>query len=250
MSLSIAYRNQLAWRNWESVLALLPLRRGDRVLDLGCGVGDQSAALAHRGASVIGIDANDELLNVARAKKLTNVEFRRGDLSSSLDVESPADAIWCSFVAAYFPDLKAALARWSKALEPGGWIAVVEVDDLFGHEPLAAESASLFTSYARDALNANRYDFLMGRKLSAHLVSAGFSITREAYVPDQELSFSGTADPAVLDAWRERLDRMSLLRAHCGEAFERVRADFLACLARPDHLSKAKVCVVVATAPR
>jgi SAM-dependent methyltransferase len=247
MSLSVAYQNQLAWRDWDAAFALLPLRQSETVLDLGCGVGDQAFALARRGAHVVGIDGNEALLTAARAKTMQNVEFRHGDLSLPLNVETPVDGLWCSFVAAYFPDLPTAITRWSKALKPGGWIAVVEVDDLFGHEPLDAEPASLLASYAHEALAANRYDFFMGRKLGVHLANAGFSVTREACVPDQELAFQGSANVAVLDAWQQRFDRMALLRTHCGEAFEVVRAELLSCLARPDHTSRTKVHVVVAT---
>jgi trans-aconitate methyltransferase len=50
MSLTEYYTRQLAWRDWATVFAELPPIAGHRVLDLGCGVGDQAAELVGRGA--------------------------------------------------------------------------------------------------------------------------------------------------------------------------------------------------------
>ena len=67
-------------------------------------------------------------------------------------------------------------------------------------------------------------------------------------MPDLELTFIGPARPDVIEAWRNRFDRMQLLRDFCGEDFAAVRADFLACLARTDHRCDAQVHCCVATA--
>lgn len=50
---------------------------GKRVLDVGCGTGNVSLACAERGAQVVGIDINAEMLEVAREKaKATGLEDR------------------------------------------------------------------------------------------------------------------------------------------------------------------------------
>ena len=66
---------------------------------------------------------------------------------------------------------------------------------------------------------------------------------------DRELSFEGPALPEVLEAWRLRFERMKLLRDFCGADFEPVRDEFLQCLARVDHRSRAKVHFCLATLP-
>ena len=57
---------------------------GKRVLDAGCGVGQLSAALAERGADVVGIDISPNLLAVAKKRipqaLLRSVDFRAGDM--------------------------------------------------------------------------------------------------------------------------------------------------------------------------
>jgi SAM-dependent methyltransferase len=240
-------RRQSAWRDWSRAFDALPALHGTTLLDLGCAVGDQAAELIARGARVIGIDASEELLREARARNLPRAEFRAADLRGALDVGTPVDGIWCSFAAAYFPDLPSALASWTKALRLGGWIALTEVDDLFGHEPLDERVRSLLNAYADESLAAGRYDFRMGGKLRAALERSGLRVEKHFMLEDQELAFTGAARPDVLDGWRQRFDRMTLLRSYCGVDFDRVRGAFLDCLARPDHRSTAKVVFCIAT---
>ena len=247
MSLSNEYKRQFGWRSWPSIFDALPPLRGRTVLDLGCGVGDQAAEIVARGARVIGIDMNEELLREAKSRQLPDAEFRMGDLRTFLDLGVAVDGLWCSFTAAYFPDLSAVLSAWARYLQPGGWVALTEVDDLFGHEPLSARTKALFEAYARDAFVAGRYDFHMGRKLRNHLERSGFTVSKMLTLQDQELSFGGRARPEVVDAWRTRFDRMKLLRDFCGPNFEQVREEFLGCLMCADHRSAAKVHCCIAT---
>ncbi len=245
MRLSDQYRRQRAWRSWPTVLDALPALEGSRVVDLGCGTGDQAEMLASRGAQVVGVDGNEELLAVARARALRQARFVLGDLRALPELGPPADGIWCSFVPAYFPDLATVLERWSSLLRPGGWIALTEVDDLFAHEPLADDVEALLADYARESLEAGRYDFRMGGKLAEHLRRAGFGISRSFAVPDLELAFDGPAQPEVIEAWDARLERMHRLRTFCGPAFDEVRAGFARCLESPEHACSGRVCCCV-----
>jgi ubiquinone/menaquinone biosynthesis C-methylase UbiE len=247
MNLSTEYRRQFTWRDWATAFSVLPSLDGQTVLDLGCGVGDLAAELAARGARVIGFDMNEELLLEARSRQLGNVEFRTADLRALPDLEDPADGLWCSFAAAYFPDLSTVLAAWARNLKPGGWIALTEIDDLFGHEPLGERTTALLSGYADEAFAAGRYDFRMGRKLTDHLQHAGFAVSRTLTLVDQELSFDGPALPEVIDAWRARLRRMTLLREFCGPEIDRVEEELLGCLMRPEHRSTARVCCCIGT---
>lgn len=246
MSLADEYRRQRAWRPWPPIFGALPPVDGQVVLDLGCAVGDQAAELAARGASVIGFDLNEELLRAARERGIARAEFRVGDLRGGLDPGRAADGIWSSFAAAFFIDLPTVLAGWRRHLGPGGWIALTEIDDLFGHEPLDDESRALLEAYADDAFTAGRYDFRMGRKLRGHLEAAGFTVERELILEDRELAFDGPASPDVLEAWRNRLDRMTLLHTFCGPRFAAVRDEFLGCLADPAHRARARVHACIA----
>ena len=239
------YRRQFGWRAWPTVLAELPALAGRTVFDLGCGTGDLAAELSSRGAKVIGFDGNEALLKHARERQAHVADFRACDLHTFSPSE-PCDGVWCSFTAAYFPSLAERLQSWTSSLRPGGWIALTEVDNLFGHEPLGEQSRALLDAYARQSLQANRYDFYMGRKLGAALVEAGFRVQTSLTLPDRELAFAGPAEPEVLLAWAARLDRMLLLQTFCGSEFAALRNDFLSCLASSEHRSTGSVVCCIA----
>ncbi|MHC1766457.1 MAG: class I SAM-dependent methyltransferase [Verrucomicrobiia bacterium] len=247
MNLTNEYKQQFAWRSWLRIFDALPSVRGQVVLDLGCAVGDQAAEFAARGARVIGVDIDQNLIEAARSRKLRNADFRQLDLRTLPDLGVVADGLWCSFVAAYFPELPPVLAAWSGNLRAGGWIALTEIDDLFGHQPLNARAKELLDGYAHKALVAKWYDFHMGHKLGDHLERSGFQVTKVLTVVDQELSFDGPEPTEVIEAWRKRFDRMTLLREFCGEEFETVCEEFLGCLSRADHQSLAKVYCCIAS---
>jgi ubiquinone/menaquinone biosynthesis C-methylase UbiE len=250
MSLSNEYQRQYQWRNWATVLDALPPLKGQTIFDIGCGVGDLAAAFAARGARVIGFDGNEELLREARFRQLSNAEFRRTDLRAFGDPGFLADGLWCSFTAAYFPDLPGALDLWTRYLTTGGWIALTEIDDLFGHEPLSEETKMILSGYAEEAFAARKYDFRMGRKLRGYLESSGFEVVKLLTLADQELAFSGPARSEVLDAWRARFERIRPLRDFCGPRIDQVQAEFLGCLMHAEHKSLAKVVCCIARAIR
>src|SRR5262245_54385050 len=224
MGLASEYKKQFGWRDWPTIFDALPPLQGQTVIDLGCGVGDLAAEFVARGARVIGVDMNEELLREARSRQLSNAEFRTADLRTLPDLGIAADGLWCSFAAAYFLDLPTVLTAWARNLRSGGWIALTEIDDLFGHEPLSVGTDALFRAYAERVLAAG-YDVHMGRKLRGHLEHSGFFVTKMLTLDDQELSFNGPARPDVLDGWRARLDRMKLLRDICGPDIDQVRAE-------------------------
>jgi SAM-dependent methyltransferase len=231
MSLAGEYRRQLGWRRWPALLDALPPLTGETVFDLGCGPGDVTALLRARGARAIGFDMNPELLPQG--------DFRLCDLTTFPDPGVRAGGIWCSFTAAYLPDLPAAIASWARHLS--GWMALTEIDDLFAHQPLSHNSESLLSGFIAEALRENRYDFQMGRKLRAHLERAGFTVEKELSIADDELAFQGPARPEIVDAWRERFARMKKLAEFCGSDFAALRDEFLHCLTLTEHRSSARV---------
>lgn len=244
MALADHYKRQCQWRDWRTPLEALPDLKGKSVLDLGCGVGDQAALLVERGARVVGVDMVAEVLDTARARALPGTRFVEADLKNLPDIDSlggPFDGLWSSFTAAYFVDLAPVLRSWLSNVRPGGWVALTEVDDFFGHQPLAPRTRALLSSYADDARAAGRYDFHMGRKLRGVMTACGIEVVDLFNLNDAELSFAGRGLPDVVAAWATRFGWMSLLKTHCGAEFDAVRDDFLACLARHDHHSLCRV---------
>ncbi|NGP77100.1 class I SAM-dependent methyltransferase [Balneolaceae bacterium YR4-1] len=248
MSLIDEYRNQYQWRSGERVYNFLPEMKGQTVLDMGCGVGDQARDFAKQGARVIGVDMNQELLDIARRNCPKNTRFIKSDFRNPLELNEQVDGLWSSFAVAYIADFQTVLKKWKGYIKQGGWIALTEIDNFFGHEPLNENSKELLEKYVEDAYTKGRYDFNIGRKLEDYLRNCGFQIDKTFTLNDEEFSFSGSASQDVIAAWRKRSDRMSLLQKTCGSDYEEVRHEFLSALKENEHYSKCKVISCIGTA--
>ncbi len=110
----------------EAVFPELPVKAGDRVLDVGCGWGDTAMKLARivgPEGEVVGIDCCDAFLAEAAADLeeagLTNVGFMRGDAEMALP-EGAFDFVFSRFGTMFFANPVAGLRNMRKALRPGG----------------------------------------------------------------------------------------------------------------------------------
>lgn len=253
MSASVVeqYLRQFRWRRWDEVLAMCPIAPGQRVLDLGCGPGDLSRALALLGAEVTGVDQDADAIAHARASMTaaaSGATFLCQDLRT---VELPAasfDGIWCSFTAAYFPELGAALDGWLRWLRPGGWICIVEIDNMLEHAPLAPRWRAALHQFSQLSRLEGRYDFHAGGRVAGLLEERGLSVSTRA-IGDAELAAQGALAPEIVLAWSQRLARMGRLQAFLGAEFAEFSADFLAGLADPSHRTGCRVISTVGLAP-
>ena len=113
-------------RHSEAIFPSLPVRPGDRALDVGCGFGDTAIKLARLvgpEGEVVGIDCCDAFLDMARedveAQGLSNIRFLRGDAEVALP-ESQFDFVFSRFGTMFFANPVAGLRNMRKALKPGG----------------------------------------------------------------------------------------------------------------------------------
>jgi len=248
-NLASQYERQARWRAWDEAVSRLPLTLSQRVLDLGCGVGDATAVLHRAGAQVVGIDCDEVLLRFARARHRA-ICFKQMDVRSLLPESfGVVDGIWSSFVAAYLPDLGSVLSRWRSCIVPDGWLALVEIDDLLGHEPLPPRMRERIEDFYSLAAADGRYDFRCGRGLASAVERAGLIVVQDAILPDVELSFDGRGSVEVIEAWRHRLGRMGGLRSFFGADFAQFELAFLDSLKSPEHRSLCEVRLVVAQCP-
>jgi SAM-dependent methyltransferase len=101
----------------------------DDVVEIGCGVGRMTRALAERVNSVRALDVSAQMLELARHENahLTNVEWILGDGSSLAGVDSEsADVCHSDVVFQHIPDPEITLgyiAEMGRVLRPGGWAA-------------------------------------------------------------------------------------------------------------------------------
>jgi 2-polyprenyl-6-hydroxyphenyl methylase/3-demethylubiquinone-9 3-methyltransferase len=112
---------RLDWIN-----ATVPLV-GKSVLDVGCGGGILSDAMARRGASVLGIDLAARPLRVAQLHALEagtqNVEYREIS-AEALAQEQPAsfDVVTCMEMLEHVPDPSSVVRACAELARPGGWV--------------------------------------------------------------------------------------------------------------------------------
>lgn len=98
--------------------------RGARMLDVGCGAGLLSEALAREGAHVTAIDLGPDLIKIAKLHTLESgveVDYRLTSVEA-LAEESPGsfDAIVCMEMLEHVPDPSAIIAACATLLKPGG----------------------------------------------------------------------------------------------------------------------------------
>lgn len=110
----------------EAIFPTLPVRPGDRVLDVGCGFGDTAiklAGLVGTSGEVIGIDCCDTFLDHAREaaaeQGVANLRFLRGDVEVALP-RNEFDFVFARFGTMFFTNPVAGLRNMRKALKPGG----------------------------------------------------------------------------------------------------------------------------------
>ncbi|WP_344975438.1 class I SAM-dependent methyltransferase [Salinactinospora qingdaonensis] len=104
---------------------------GLRILDLGCGTGASTAALAKvfPQAQIVGVDASEQMLAVARAKPWTpRVRFHHARVEELTppEIGGPVDALLAGYLLRNCPAPDTALATMGSLLRPGGRIALHE----------------------------------------------------------------------------------------------------------------------------
>lgn len=87
---------QFVHKYGEDVLSLLNIKKGDRVVDLGCGNGKLSVKLKEMGADVLGIDGSEEMLAIAR-DNYNDINFQHAD-AVDFQLDKKADAIFSNAV--------------------------------------------------------------------------------------------------------------------------------------------------------
>lgn len=184
----------------EALRRLGPLPPRPRILDLGCGPGPATLALAR--ATDGEIDAVDlhapfvaRVAAAAAALGLADRVHARCADFAALDVPpASVDLIWCEG-AAYHLGLGEALRRWRPLLRPGGRVALTELAWLVSPDARPAEAAA-FWAAAYPAMTDIAGDL-------AAIAAAGFAEVDRFVLPD-----------AAWDAYYDPLTaRMEDLRA-------------------------------------
>lgn len=152
---------------------------GKRVVDVGCGGGILTEAMAERGAVALGIDLGEKPLGVARLHKLesgANVDYRHIS-AEALAVESPAafDVVACMELLEHVPQPAQIVAACAKLAKPGGLVVASTIN----RNPKAYALAVVAAEYVLRLLPTGTHDyakFLTPAELAAFARSAGLAV--------------------------------------------------------------------------
>lgn len=192
----IAKFESLASRWWDPASEFKPLHdinplranwiddhsevQGKQLLDVGCGGGLLSEAMAWRGATVTGIDMGEAPLAVARIHQLesgldidyqqTTAEALAADRSESFDV------VTCLEMLEHVPDPSSVITACSQLVRPGGDLYFSTIN----RNPKAFVMAVIGAEYVLNLLprGTHEYDkFIKPSELARWLRAAGLQLT-------------------------------------------------------------------------
>lgn len=248
MSLKTEYENQQKYRNWSLIVDKLPIKSDHVVAELGCGTGSFAEVLSKKIKEVIAIDLNQNLLEILQNKKIENITILQKDISNLNYIPKQVDGIFSSFAIAYFPNkMEQILKKWFDKLKNGGWIAIIEIDDLLrGHTPLSKETLNKLEVFEDKTRNNGIYDFRAGRKISLILKNFGMEILLDEDLEDSELTDSGILSDEIYTMWENRLNRLSFDKFFQKDEIQSIKADFLSLLKSAKHINQTKVKFIIA----
>ena len=149
------------------------------VLDVGCGGGLLSEAMAKTGAAVTGIDLAPNLLKVARLHGLESgvkVDYRETSVEALADAQPGSfDAVTCMEMLEHVPDPSAIVRACATLLKPGGRLLLSTLN----RTPAAFALAIVGAEYVARLLpkGTHRYrDFIKPSELAGWLREAGLEL--------------------------------------------------------------------------
>jgi SAM-dependent methyltransferase len=178
--------------------ALVELKEGDVVLDLGSGGGIDvllSARRVGQTGKVYGLDMTDEMLTLARANAeragATNVEFLQGEIEHIPLPDNSVDVIISNCVINLSADKAKVLAEAFRVLKPGGRFAVSDVV-VRGEMPAAVrKSMELWIGCVAGALEEIEFTRLLA---GAGFVDAHIEPTRIYELEDARAFLAGSGE--------------------------------------------------------
>ena len=119
-------------RSWERLH--LRLVEGERLLDVGCGLGEAALALSEDlgpSGQVVGIDASTSMLRVAQERARAAVcpaRFSVGDAQALDEPDGSFDAARSERTLQWLPDPQGAVDQLARVLRPGGRVSLIDTD--------------------------------------------------------------------------------------------------------------------------
>jgi SAM-dependent methyltransferase len=188
----------------DAALRLLQLAPGQRVLEVGCGVGDDAAELAGLvgpTGSVVAIDVSEDMLAAARGRHadVPGLSFEPGDAMALRYDDESFDAVRSERVVQHVADAGVAIREMARVLRPGGRLAVLETDWRSIAVDLDLDLVLALEAHGEERMPG----FRVGRTVRRLMIEAGLTDVRtEAFA----FTFTSLADAGeVLPVFNENI---------------------------------------------
>jgi SAM-dependent methyltransferase len=180
-------------------LALTGIPAGARVLDVACGTGVLSKALADRDHNVVGVDVSEGFLEGARQlRSHPNIVYQTGDIRRMTFPDGAFDAAVSTLALDVLPETDQVVAEMKRVVRPGGFIASAVHQFLGG---LSANDLLIHTASVLDAdirelrsIRAGRQRFWPGGQAAMWQAAGLVDVVETPFVIDCEY-------PSFADFW-------------------------------------------------
>ncbi len=184
-TLTAVYRTPDVVAQRDKVLALLAPQPGERALDIGCGPGLTTEALALAvGAqgSVRGVDIAPAMLSIAQrhCANLPQVSFELADVTRLPYADAGFDVALASQVYEYVDDIDGALRELARVIRPGGRALLVDTD---WESAVWASHDDARMRRVIETWNEHIPHPQLPRTLKRRMMQAGFDAVRVEVVP-------------------------------------------------------------------
>lgn len=123
------------WRSpvSDAVVAMVGPRPGERVVDLGAGMGPATLEAARGGAHVVAVDPTSFMRRILKLRLLANAQRSHitvlDGAAESLPIEAGSiDALWTVNTVHHWTSVASAVAEMRRVLRPGGRVILVDED--------------------------------------------------------------------------------------------------------------------------
>ncbi|WP_246820802.1 methyltransferase domain-containing protein [Bradyrhizobium iriomotense] len=213
----------------------LDLSAGERVLDIGCGPGylcESMAELVGPHGAVVGIDVSTDMIAVCNRQKASEwISYAIGNATELGHPDASFDAVVCTQVAEYVPDVDRVLIEAFRVLKPGGRTVFIATDwdAVVWHSDNRERMAAVMKAWEAHCAHPR-----LPRSMASRLINAGFYLDGASVFPILNLRYddecyskglaqgirdfvSRTNDVSAddLDAWHSEFERL----ARAGEYF-------------------------------
>jgi SAM-dependent methyltransferase len=221
----------------DAVLAAAAAKPGENVLDVGCGTGTTTAALAAAvgpQGHVLGVDISEELTGTARAQGLANARFVVGDATTHPFEAASFDLVFSRFGVMFFADPVAAFKNLRRAMKSSGRLVFIcwrtPAENPWGSVPMRAAAPHLPPSEKPGPEDPGQYAFGDPARVERILKAAGFGVPSFAKVDRPNVMGQDVAGTV------ENLGKFGPLARMFAEA-------------TPEQVAKAKAAIAEALAP-